>query len=99
MRGQSGRTILWNCFDDDVMIGRALIGDYVLRDICTDGMCAYSILGGIVEVVLTPYVQKHLFCYKKVILGSIDGNNITNHSGKGAENPDVRKNKVFWSAS
>ena len=62
-----------------------MIGDSLLRDICTDGMCVYSTPGEIVEDFLAPDVLNYLFSCDIVILGSIGGNNITNSSGKGAE--------------
>ena len=93
----SGRTMFWNFFDNDVKIDIALIGDSLLRDICTNGMCVYSIPGEVVEDFLAPDVLDHLFCYKIVILGSIGGNNITTRSGKGAEKPDdvLKKTKLL----
>ena len=83
----NGRRMHWNCFRNSYKISTALIGDSILRDICIDGICTYSIPGGTIEDFLLPEVQLQLCPYEIVIVGSIGGNDLTDKRGVCLKSP------------
>ena len=83
----NGRRIHWNCFCNSYNISTALIGDSILRHICIDRICTYSIPGGRIEDFLLPEVQVQLCPHETVIVGSIGGNDLTDKRGVCLKSP------------
>ena len=91
MRGviklSNGKIMHWNCFRISYKVTTALIGDSIVRDICINGVCAYSIPGGTIEDFRRPEVLLQLCPYQNIIVGSIGGNDLTTREGICLRNP------------
>ena len=81
----SGKVMVWNTFRNDFKVTQALIGDSLIRDICVNGACTYSISGGTVADFLADDVLQQLGYYETIIVASVGGNDLVDKDGYASE--------------
>ena len=94
----NGKHMHWNCFRNSYKVTTALIGDSIVRDICINGVCAYSIPGGTIEDFRRPEILLQLCPYQNIIVGSIGGNDLTTREGICLRNP-LMFSTISWIGS